>query len=200
MPSEPDIYSDRRTLPPPPTWTRTPLTTRATDLAPPGIPLQGTSLSSEMSDAGGEYSVSLEEIPPSHGGYHRTHKIFLGGGKIGNDWLLKGQYRYSSQRREEKYIAKIEKALIDKRDSISDRKFHGTLDDTGDKELEKIQFVRALKQRVREHGHESFFAIVRGTSNTIVHDLLNDYHMFSVEDGIDSYEIRIADTTNPSVF
>jgi hypothetical protein len=56
-----------------------------------------------------------------------------------------------------------------------------------------------LKQRVREHGHESFFAIARGASNTIVHDLLNDYHMFSLEDWIKSYDIRIADTTHPSV-
>jgi hypothetical protein len=56
-----------------------------------------------------------------------------------------------------------------------------------------------LKQRVREHGHASFFVIVRGASDTIVDDLLNDYHMFSVEDGIDSYEISIADTTYPSV-
>jgi hypothetical protein len=56
-----------------------------------------------------------------------------------------------------------------------------------------------LKQRVREHGHKYFFAIARGASNTIVHNLLNDYHKFSVEDGIDSYEIRIAHTTHPSV-
>jgi hypothetical protein len=152
-----------------------------------------------MSDAG-EDSVSLETTPPSRGGYHRTHKIFLGGGNIGNDWMLKGRYRYSSQRREEKYIAKIEKSLIDKRDSISDRKFHGTLDNAGDKEFDKDQFVRALKQIVREHGHEYFFAIARGASNTIIHDLLNDYHMLSVEDGIESYEIRTADTTQPSVF
>jgi hypothetical protein len=108
-----------------------------------------------MSDAG-EDSVSLEITPPSRIGYHQTHKTFLGGGKIGNDWLLKRRYRYSSQRREEKYISKIEKSLIDKQDSISDRKFDGTLDDAGHKEFDKDQFVRALKQRVREHGHEYF--------------------------------------------
>jgi hypothetical protein len=154
-----------------------------------------------MSDAGEVKEESPEEItPPSRGGYHRTHNTFIGDGKIGNNWLLKGRYRYSSQRHEEKYIAKIEKSLIDKRDSISERKFHGTLDDAGDKELDKDQFVRALKQRVREHGHESFFAIGRGASNTILHDLINDYHMFSVEDGIESYEDRTADTTDPAVF
>jgi hypothetical protein len=171
-----------------------------TDLAPPGTPLQGNNLSSEMSDAGEKDSVSLEATPPSRGGYHRSQKTYFGGGKIENDCLLKGKYRYISQRREEKYIAKKEKSLIDKQYSIPERNFHGTLDDAGDKELDKDQFVRALKQRVCEHGHESLFAIARGASNTIVHNLLNDYHMFSIEqDGIDSYETGITDTINPSV-
>jgi glycine/D-amino acid oxidase-like deaminating enzyme len=53
----------------------------------------------------------------------------------------------------------LKKTLIDKRYSISERKFHGTLDDAGDKELDKYQFVRALKQRVHELGHEYFFTI-----------------------------------------
>jgi hypothetical protein len=38
-------------------------------------------------------------------------------------------------------------------------KLNGTLDDAGDKDLDQDQFVQALKQRVCEHGHESFFAI-----------------------------------------
>jgi hypothetical protein len=83
---------------------------------------------------------------PRRGGIHATHKQYLGGGGIGNDWLLAGRYRYSSQRRDEKCIAKIEKTLIDKRDSSTDKKFNGTLDDAGDKELDKDQLVRALKQ------------------------------------------------------
>jgi hypothetical protein len=101
------------------------------------------------------------QVPPRprQGGIDATHKHYLGGGKIGNDWLLAGRYRYSSQRRDEKYIAKIEKTLIDKRDSSTDKKFNGTLDDARDKELDKDQFVRALKQRAREHGHESFYSI-----------------------------------------
>jgi hypothetical protein len=61
------------------------------------------------------------------------------------------------------------------------------LDDAGDKELDKDQFVRALKQRVREHGHESFYAIGIGT---VVHDLLTDYHLFTVQDVLHSYEAR----------
>jgi hypothetical protein len=78
---------------------------------------------------------------PRRGGIHATHKHYLGGGKIGNDWLLARRYSYSSQHRDEKYIAKIEKTLIDKPDSSTDKKFNGTLDDAGYKELDKDQFV-----------------------------------------------------------
>jgi hypothetical protein len=40
-----------------------------------------------------------------------------------------------------------------------DTKFNGNLDDAGDKELKKYQFLKALKQHVREHGHAFLFAI-----------------------------------------
>jgi hypothetical protein len=85
-------------------------------------------------------------LRPHWGGIHATHKQYIGGGGIRDDWLLAGHYRYSSQCCDEKYIAKIEKTLIDKRDSSADKKFNGTLDDAGDKELDKDQFARALKQ------------------------------------------------------
>jgi hypothetical protein len=123
---------------------------------------------------------------PSRRNTCHPQSVYWWGG-IGNDWLLAGRYCYSSQRRDEKYIAKFEKTLIDKRDSSTDKKFNGTLDDAGDKELDKDQFVRALKQRVREHGHESFYAIGKVT---VVHDLLTDYHLFTVEDVLQSYEAQ----------
>jgi hypothetical protein len=63
------------------------------------------------------------QVPPRprRGGIHATHKQYLGGGNSVNDWLLAGRYRYSSQHRDEKYIDKIEKTLIDKRDSSTDK-------------------------------------------------------------------------------
>jgi hypothetical protein len=33
---------------------------------------------------------------PSRGGYKKTHKVYIVGGIIGNDWLLDGKYRYST--------------------------------------------------------------------------------------------------------
>jgi hypothetical protein len=61
------------------------------------------------------------------------------------------------------------------------------LDNAGDNDLVNDQFVRALKQRVHEHGNESFLAIGKGT---LVHDLLTNYHQFTVEDALQSYEDR----------
>jgi predicted amidophosphoribosyltransferase len=50
-----------------------------------------------------------------------------------------------------------------------EKKFNGILDNGTKKELDKYQFVRALTQPVRGHGHEN-------------------HHMFLVDDVIASYE------------
>jgi hypothetical protein len=91
--------------------------------------------------------------PPIRGGEHKTHGIYIGGGKIRDDWELPGQYRFTSQRRDEKYVAKIERNLIARRDNSHERKFEGTLENGSAKELDKDQFIRALIKKVREHGH-----------------------------------------------
>jgi hypothetical protein len=106
--------------------------------------------------------TSTAMAPPNCGGEHKTHGIYIEGGKIRDDWELPGNYCYTSQRRNEKYVAKIERNLIQRRDNSHERKFEGTLEYGSDKELDKDQFIRALIQKVREHGHESFFAIEKG--------------------------------------
>jgi hypothetical protein len=50
----------------------------------------------------------------------------------------------------------------------------------------------ALTQKVREHGHDSFFAIKKTSGK--LHDLLKDYHMFTVAEAIDSYDKRVHPT------
>jgi hypothetical protein len=67
--------------------------------------------------------TSTAMAPPIHGGEHKTHGIYIGGGKIRDDWELPGQYRFTSQRRDEKYVAKIERNLIEMRDNSHERKF-----------------------------------------------------------------------------
>jgi hypothetical protein len=129
---------------------------------------------------------------PIRGVEHNTHGIYIGDGKIRDDWKLPGNYRYTSQRCDEKYVAKIERNLIERRDNIHERKFEGTLENGSAKELDKDQFIRALIQKVREHEHESFFAIEK--TNGKVYDLLKDHHIFKVTEAIDSYERRVHPT------
>jgi hypothetical protein len=95
--------------------------------------------------------------PPIRGGEPKTHGIYIGGGKIRDEWELPGHFSFISQRREEKYVAKIERNIIARRDNSYQRKFEGTLENGSAKELDKDQFIRALIQKIREHGHESFF-------------------------------------------
>jgi hypothetical protein len=82
--------------------------------------------------------------------------------------------------------------LIEICDNGHDIKFEGTLENGSAKELDKDQFIRALIQKVREHGHKSFFAIEKGNSK--VHDLLQEHHMFTVAEAIDSYDKRVHPT------
>jgi hypothetical protein len=71
--------------------------------------------------------TSTAMAPPIRGGEHKTHGIYIGVGKIRDDWELPGQYRFTSQRRDEKCVAKIERNLIARRDNSHERKFEGTL-------------------------------------------------------------------------
>jgi hypothetical protein len=66
--------------------------------------------------------------PAIHGGEHKTHVIYIGGGKIRDNWALPGQYRFTSQRRDENYVAKIERNLIARSDNSQERHFEGTLE------------------------------------------------------------------------
>jgi hypothetical protein len=45
--------------------------------------------------------------PPIRGGEHKTHGIYIGGGKIRDDWALPGQYHLKAQRSDEKYVSKV---------------------------------------------------------------------------------------------
>jgi hypothetical protein len=139
-----------------------------------------------------ELTISTAMMPPIRGGEHKTHGIYIGGGKIIDDWKLHGNYRYISQRRGEKYVAKIERNFIESRDNSHDSKFEGNLENGSAKELDKDHFIRALTQKVREHGHESFFAIEKTSGK--IYDLLKDHHMFTVAETIDSYDKRVHPT------
>jgi hypothetical protein len=81
---------------------------------------------------------------PARGGNHAIHGVFIGGNALTNDWTSTGWYRYTSQRRGDKHVAKVEQHRVTARDSVSILKFNGTLELSGTTvtELDKDQFVR----------------------------------------------------------
>jgi hypothetical protein len=98
------------------------------------------------------------------------------------------RYRSVSQLKGDKWISKIESRLVTRRDDASGRKFNGTLENAGDKEMDRDEFVRASKRDIRAHGHEGLYAIESGGH---VVDLLDHLHEFTVDDVIKSSTSRI---------
>jgi hypothetical protein len=83
-------------------------------------------------------------VPPRRGGIHSVHGVFLGGGAVDDAWAMPtSSYRFSTQRHDVRYIAKIERGLTDARDSASSPKFNGKMDvASGDTaKLDKDRFV-----------------------------------------------------------
>jgi hypothetical protein len=148
----------------------------------------------------------MANVPPvpARGGLRAIHGAFIGGNALANDWKSTGRYRYTSQRRGDKHVAKVEQNakvehnLVTARDSVSILKFYGTLELTGTTvtELDKDQFVRSVEQGVREHGQQSLYAIQEGT---MVVDLLANHHMFTVTGVLTSIKEREV-ATDASVY
>jgi hypothetical protein len=132
----------------------------------------------------------MAKVPvPARGGNHAIHGVFIGGNPLANDWTSTGRYRYTSQRRGDKHVAKVEHNLVTARDSVSILKFNGTLELTGTtvNKLDKDKFFRSVEQGVLDHGQQSLYVIQKGT---MVVDLLANHHLFTVTDVLTSIEAR----------
>jgi hypothetical protein len=130
---------------------------------------------------------------PKRGGTYPIHVVFLGGGSVGPKWDMDdARYRFSSQRRDEKSVGKVERRLTDARDKTTTLKFNGTLEldgtDGNERELDKDQFVRTIEKLTREHGQQVFYAIEKeGT----IYNLLRSTHLFTFEEVISSHVLRL---------
>jgi hypothetical protein len=59
-------------------------------------------------------------IPRVRGGSHVLHGVYIGGGKVEDDWSITNpRYRSVSQLKGDKWISKIESRLITRRDDAS---------------------------------------------------------------------------------
>jgi hypothetical protein len=65
---------------------------------------------------------------PKRGGTHPIYGVFLGGGSVESGWdVTTARYRFSTQRRDEKSVGKVELGLTDARDKKNTLRFSGTL-------------------------------------------------------------------------
>jgi hypothetical protein len=102
--------------------------------------------------------------PSKRGGNHPTYGAFIGGSKLTDEYELAQDsmnYRFTTQFRNKKATAAIEKSLREARDSNKEIKFNGTLEAVPGRALEigKERFVTLLKKRVKEHGQQTFYHI-----------------------------------------
>jgi hypothetical protein len=75
---------------------------------------------------------------PKRGGTHLIYGVFLGGGLVRAGWDMDtARYRFSSQRRDEKSVGKVERGLTDARDKTTTLKYNGTLELDGTEESER---------------------------------------------------------------
>ena len=134
-------------------------------------------------------------VAPKRGGIHSTYGIYIGGSNLDDNYKLlpsRSLYRFSTQRCHEKTIASIEQKLRDARESVTSVKFNGQLEATAgiSTEIGKEKFVSLLKEKVKEHGHQTFYHI-KDTNQTVV-DLFEHAHRFKTTDVINEFDRRIA--------
>ena len=135
--------------------------------------------------------------PPKRGWIHSSYGVFIGGAKLGEDYKCVAPpgaslYRFSSQRRNEKSIAKIEENLRQARDSVTSIKFDGKLEppDGNLTEIGKERFIQLIKRKVIEHGQQSFYCI-RDTDGKVV-SLFEHSHRFRLDAVVAEHNRRLS--------
>ena len=137
---------------------------------------------------------------PRRGGIHPTYGIYIGGSPLADDYTQvdpRTSFKFQTQRRDVKTAPSVERSLNEARDSTTVVKFAGNIDiKAGANELDKEAFIRTIRTLVRQHGHESFYAI-KDDSGTVV-DLLKNLPNFNLNKVQAEFERRIA-STNTSI-
>jgi hypothetical protein len=125
----------------------TPIKTKTT-LRPP--PLPSIKKRTTPTNSSSPIMHLVMALIPKRGGTHPIYGVFLGGGSVGAGWNMDdAPYRFSSQRRDEKSVGKVERGLTDARDKTKTLKFNVTLELDGtegsERELDKDQCVRTIE-------------------------------------------------------
>jgi hypothetical protein len=141
-------------------------------------------------------------ISPDRGGIHPIYGVYVDGGEVEHRWLMsENRCRFSTQRRDNKNLPKVEIGLTDASDKTTTLKFNGNLELDGkegsENELDKDQVVRTIGQLTREYGNQALCA-VEDTGGIIV-NVNRNIHLFSVNDVIDSHEHRMNTATTDAI-
>ena len=132
-------------------------------------------------------AVAAYKPPDSkRGGRHISLGIYIGGFPLMIDYKLKKPYSYRSifQVQTPKAIATAKKTLYDSKLNTTQVKFNGSLELTKDSlsagtELDKVDFLRALRTLIGRFGLETFFYMPLAGSMKF---LISDAHHFTVDE------------------
>jgi len=126
---------------------------------------------------------------PKRGGVHPEYVIYLWGEDLDDNWDLQPGYhlKYAMQCGNPMAVVLTMKTFTEARESVSVLKFYGKLAPVikNDKELDKEAFILTIELLVGEYGQQNIYFTEIGGK---VVNVLENYHMVSVEDMIASYE------------
>ena len=131
---------------------------------------------------------------PKRGGIHPIYGVFVGGAAVDDNYKLKGKrlYKSSTQRRNPKSIGHIEGDLRTARDSTTVCKFHGNLDGTTDRELNKKSFLKTIERLSMEHGHHYLWHYPDPANSSKMVPFFKNVHSFTLATVTAEHEARLA--------
>ncbi len=99
-------------------------------------------------------------------------------------------YNFTTQLRTPKQLSLSETKLMDACNNSSTMKFNGKLEATASdiNEFDKEQFIRALMDKVRFYGLETFLYLPNSSGRMV--SLMTEYHAFTVNKILDEFRAR----------
>ena len=125
--------------------------------------------------------------------------IYQGGSELDNNYelVLMQTYNFTTQLRTPKQLSLSETKLMDARNDSSAMKFNGKLEATASdiNEFDKEQFIRALMDKVRFYGLETFFFLPNSSGRMV--SLMTEYHAFTVDEILEEFHSRAGTEPTP---
>ena len=140
---------------------------------------------------------------PKRGGDQPGFGMYVGGSPLSLAYTstLDRGFKAAGQLRTSRTIPRIEAHLQSNLNDATQRTFNGKLETSSDvtsTDMNKEQFVLAVRNLVTKYGFQSFFYLPNEAGNDMVY-LLDDPHAFSIDQIIAEFNLRSADPPPPVV-